>query len=109
MTALIAGNWKMNGLAEDARGLAEALKGLGAEAQPAADILVCPPFPYLGLVAQVLAGSRIALGAQDCHGAASGAHTGDTASDHNDIISAGDTDLIGFAEIFHFLHPPGSL
>ena len=80
MTALIAGNWKMNGLAEDARALAEALKGLSAEARPAADILVCPPFPYLGLVAQVLAGSRIALGAQDCHSAASGAHTGDTAA-----------------------------
>jgi len=80
MRALIAGNWKMNGLGEDAKALAEALKGLAEGGQPACDLLVCPPFPYLGLVAQALAGSRIAVGGQDCHGATSGAHTGDTAA-----------------------------
>ncbi len=80
MRALIAGNWKMNGLGEDARALAEALKALSAESQPEADILVCPPFPYLGVVAQALSGSRIALGGQDCHRAGGGAHTGDTAA-----------------------------
>jgi triosephosphate isomerase len=80
MRALIAGNWKMNGLAKDARALADGLKALGEGAQLSCDLLVCPPFPYLGLVAQALAGSRIALGGQDCHSAASGAHTGDTAA-----------------------------
>ncbi len=80
MRALIAGNWKMNGLAGDAKALAAGLKALSGEAELAADLLVCPPFPYLGLVAQELAGSRIALGGQDCHGATSGAHTGDTAA-----------------------------
>jgi len=80
MRALIAGNWKMNGLGDDAKALAEALKGLAEGGQPACDLLVCPPFPYLGLVAQALAGSRIAVGGQDCHGATSGAHTGDTAA-----------------------------
>lgn len=80
MRALIAGNWKMNGLAEDAKALAAELKDLSAETELAVDLLVCPPFPYLGLVAQELAGSRIALGGQDCHGGNSGAHTGDTAA-----------------------------
>lgn len=80
MRALIAGNWKMNGLAENAKALAEGLKGLAEAGQPSCDLLVCPPFPYLGLVAQTLAGSRIALGGQDCHSANSGAHTGDTAA-----------------------------
>jgi triosephosphate isomerase len=80
MRALIAGNWKMNGLAEDAKALAAGLKALSGEAELPADLLVCPPFPYLGLVAQELAGSRISLGGQDCHGATSGAHTGDTAA-----------------------------
>ncbi|MGF1631138.1 MAG: triose-phosphate isomerase [Kiloniellaceae bacterium] len=79
MRALIAGNWKMNGLAEDARALAEALKALGKGPQLSCDLLVCPPFPYLALVAEALAGSRITLGGQDCHSVASGAHTGDTA------------------------------
>jgi triosephosphate isomerase len=80
MRALIAGNWKMNGLAEDARALAEGLKAFGDAGRLSCDLLVCPPFPYLGLVAQTLAGSRIALGGQDCHSVPSGAHTGDTAA-----------------------------
>ncbi|GAB4394527.1 MAG: triose-phosphate isomerase [Kiloniellaceae bacterium] len=80
MKALIAGNWKMNGLGESARALAEGLKAVSAEQELSAELLVCPPFPYLGLVAQALAGSRIALGGQDCHSATSGAHTGDTAA-----------------------------
>jgi triosephosphate isomerase (TIM) len=80
MRALIAGNWKMNGLSEAARSLASALKARAEGGQLACDLLVCPPFPYLALVAQELAGSRIALGGQDCHGAHAGAHTGDTAA-----------------------------
>ena len=80
MRALIAGNWKMNGLTENAKALAEGLKGLAEAGQPSCDLLVCPPFPYLGLVAQTLAGTRIAVGGQDCHSANSGAHTGDTAA-----------------------------
>ncbi|MEO3430083.1 triose-phosphate isomerase [Pelagibius sp. CAU 1746] len=80
MRALIAGNWKMNGLTEDAKALAAGLKALDGQGESSAELLVCPPFPYLGLVAQQLAGSRIALGGQDCHGAAAGAHTGDTAA-----------------------------
>jgi triosephosphate isomerase len=42
-----------------------------------ADILICPPATLLGAAAAMLAGSRIWLGAQDCHAAKSGAHTGD--------------------------------
>jgi triosephosphate isomerase len=80
MRALIAGNWKMNGLAKDAKSLAAALKEKAEGAQLDCDLLVCPPFPYLGQVAQELAGCRISLGGQDCHAAGSGAHTGDTAA-----------------------------
>jgi len=70
----------MNGLAEDAKSLAGKLKALAEGAQLSCDLLVCPPFPYLALVAQALAGSRVAIGGQDCHSASSGAHTGDTAA-----------------------------
>ena len=75
---LIAGNWKMNG----SRALtAELLAGLKAlqvgRPDLAADLLVCPPSPYLTLAADLLRGSAIALGAQDCHTKPSGAHTGD--------------------------------
>lgn len=93
---LIAGNWKMNGLVADGVALAEALAALArphgelppdaaAEVPPdvsaalPCDILVCPPFTLIDRVAQVLAGTRIAVGGQDCHAEASGAHTGDVA------------------------------
>jgi triosephosphate isomerase len=75
---LIAGNWKMNGLREDARALAKSV----AEGAAAVDatLLVCPPFPLLAPVGEVLAGSGVLLGAQDCHSAQSGAHTGDVSA-----------------------------
>jgi triosephosphate isomerase len=75
---LIAGNWKMNGLGRDASTLAEGVRAGAAGLM--AELLVCPPFPYLALVGQALAGSAVALGAQDCHAAAKGAHTGDVAA-----------------------------
>jgi triosephosphate isomerase len=78
---LIAGNWKMNG----SRALTgDLLKGLialrNAKSDLPVDLLVCPPAPFLGQAAQLLQGSGIALGAQDCHTKASGAHTGDVAA-----------------------------
>ncbi len=75
MRQLIAGNWKMNGLTEQAAGIAGPLRhgaeGLGC------DLLVCPPATLIARVADILAGSGIAVGGQDCHAKASGAHTGD--------------------------------
>src|SRR6266705_1481411 len=42
----------------------------------AVTVAVCPPFPWLAAVAEVLKGSRSALGAQDCHFEKEGAFTG---------------------------------
>ncbi len=76
---LIAGNWKMNLDREGATALARDLVGaVGAAA--AFELAVCPPAPYLLPVAEALAGSLVALGAQDCHAAAAGAHTGDVSA-----------------------------
>jgi triosephosphate isomerase (TIM) len=75
MPQLIAGNWKMHGLTAEAVALAQ---GVAAGAPGAAcELLVCPPFVHLQAVAQVLSGSPVALGGQDCHHAKQGAHTGD--------------------------------
>lgn len=73
---LVAGNWKMNGSLAMAGALVEALKARQGDV----DLLVCPPFPYLAAVGAALKGSKLALGAQDCHASASGAHTGDVAA-----------------------------
>ncbi len=75
---LIAGNWKMNGSRASTRSLLQGLVGLrAAKPELAVDLLVCPPAPYLSMAQGLLDGSGIALGAQDCHSKASGAHTGD--------------------------------
>jgi triosephosphate isomerase len=75
MRQLIAGNWKMNGLTEDAAAIVAPLRA-GA-AGLACDLLVCPPFTQIVPVAKILAGSPIAVGGQDCHVNEKGAHTGD--------------------------------
>ena len=77
---LIAGNWKMNGLLASGRGLARGLVAELAGQAPACDFLVCPPFHLLMPVAEELAGSPVLLGAQDCHSAEKGAHTGDVSA-----------------------------
>jgi triosephosphate isomerase len=75
MRHLIAGNWKMNGLWAEARAIVTPLREAAAELP--AELLVCPPATVLAQVAGLLAGSAVAVGAQDCHAAAAGAHTGD--------------------------------
>ena len=77
---LIAGNWKMNGLREDAASLVGALAAKHAADAPRCDVVVCPPATLLAATRDLLAGSGIALGAQDCHPAEHGAHTGDVAA-----------------------------
>jgi triosephosphate isomerase len=75
---LIAGNWKMHGLRADGLALArEVAAGAGAVA---AELLVCPPFTLIAAVAEALAGTTVAVGGQDCHARAKGAHTGDVAA-----------------------------
>lgn len=72
----VAGNWKMNTTAASAESLASALvQKLGNEDR--VEIAVCPPFPYLSRVGAKLAGSKIALGAQNCHPDNKGAFTGE--------------------------------
>src|SRR6266581_3585801 len=74
-TKLVAGNWKMNGLRAEGLALARALRERAKE-RHACELLVCPPATLLALVAEVLNGSGIALGGQDCHPSATGAFTG---------------------------------
>ncbi|WP_203074128.1 triose-phosphate isomerase [Falsiroseomonas ponticola] len=77
---LIAGNWKMHGTLREAAALAEAVRaGAVAEALPA-ELLVCPPFLHVQVLAAAMLGQPVAVGAQDCHAAAKGAHTGDIAA-----------------------------
>jgi triosephosphate isomerase len=75
---LVAGNWKMNGFTAS---LAEASALAAAHPSPACDVLLCPPATLIASMAAALAGTAVAVGGQDCHAAASGAHTGDLAAE----------------------------
>ena len=79
--ALIAGNWKMNGLTATALAEAKALAETLAANPHKAQVAICPPATLLAPLAASLAGSDILLGGQDCHAKASGAHTGDIAAE----------------------------
>jgi triosephosphate isomerase len=72
---IVAGNWKMHLLKAEAVGFCrELLRGLE---RPAPEVILFPSFPLLPPVVQELAGSEVAVGAQDLHPADRGAHTGD--------------------------------
>jgi triosephosphate isomerase len=75
-TRLIAGNWKMNGLRAEGLALAGELAQRAKASRLDCELLVCPPATLLTLVAEVLQGSGIGLGGQDCHAAPNGAFTG---------------------------------
>ncbi len=84
---LVAGNWKMNGLRADGTALARdlarrAITAAGPGGDPlGCDLLICPPATILSCVQPELTGSGIALGGQDCHAEAKGAHTGDISAE----------------------------
>jgi triosephosphate isomerase len=77
-TPLIAGNWKMNGLASsiaEARAVAE---GVGATC---VRVAICPPALLIPKMSEALAGSQVLVGGQDAHWDDAGAFTGDISAE----------------------------
>ncbi len=77
MRKLAAGNWKMNGLRADGVTLAKALAAHAGREKLHCEVVICPPATILQPIGETLKGSGVALGAQNCHAAPSGAHTGE--------------------------------
>lgn len=81
MRKLIAGNWKMNGLSSSFETLNALLDGLSDDPESEqAEALICPPFTLIGAFAARCKGTKLKIGAQNCHAAKSGAHTGDVSA-----------------------------
>jgi triosephosphate isomerase len=79
---LVAGNWKMNGLSAALGEAQQVRKRLGdPDFAAGVDVMICPPAPLIGQLAREAAGTRLLVGAQDCHWEARGAHTGDIAAE----------------------------
>jgi triosephosphate isomerase len=76
---LIAGNWKMNGLALQLRDV-ETVASAAAAAPRNADILICVPATLVARAVGVASG-RLEIGGEDCHTARAGAFTGDVSAE----------------------------
>ena len=72
----VAGNWKMNTNRASAVALAEGV-AKGAASVDRVDLAVCPPSCYLEAVGRAIAGSNVALGAQNMYHQPDGAFTGE--------------------------------
>ena len=77
---LVIANWKMHGDQQANKALVVALL-TELEQQPGrGGCVLCPPYPYLGQVGELLKQSAVTLGAQDCSHSESGAYTGEVAA-----------------------------
>ena len=76
---LIAGNWKLHKTVRESVQHARDLRNKLAAAHDA-EVMVAPVYTALYAVHEALEGSRIALGAQDCHWEAQGAFTGEVSA-----------------------------
>ena len=91
MRYLIAGNWKMNGLAgslDEAAAIADGAR----EAAERVDVMLCPPATLIERMRRRTEGTRLLIGGQDCHAGAAGAHTGDVSAEM--LADAGATAVI---------------
>jgi len=77
---LIAGNWKMNGLKASAAELGRIIQG-GGDLWRKADLMICQPATQLVTFSVVALGSKLQIGAQDCHAEREGAYTGDISAE----------------------------
>ena len=73
---LLAGNWKMNHLREDALRFAEALTPV-VDRWADVDVVLFPPTTLLSTLSRALAGTGVRLGGQTCHWEREGAFTGE--------------------------------
>jgi triosephosphate isomerase (TIM) len=82
----------MNGTGASLAEIGSLIDRLQSSPVPAVDVLVCPPATLLFLARELMRDSGVALGAQDCHALASGAHTGDISAEM--LADAGATAII---------------
>ncbi len=95
---IVAGNWKMNKTADEALALtSEVTAMVNAEITGNVLVVLCPPALYLTTAKAYITGSKLALGAQNCHEKESGAYTGELSAPM--LASAGVTHvLVGHSE-----------
>lgn len=78
---LIAGNWKMNMLRQDAQALTAEIIGMLDDEEPrGVRVVLFPAFIHIGLLVSQTQGSSVLIGAQDCSVHNNGAYTGEVSA-----------------------------
>lgn len=72
---IVAGNWKMNTTTEEGKSLVKAL--LEGKYPSDVEVIINPPFIHLSELKNMISGSVIKIGAQNCSDKKSGAYTGE--------------------------------
>ena len=80
-TKIVAGNWKMNTVVSEGKELVDGILSKLSTVPSDVQLIVAPPFTHLSEVATKLAGSSIALAAQNCADHEKGAYTGEVSVD----------------------------
>ena len=75
-TPIVGGNWKLHTTRDEARSLLRELRDR-LDGLDGVEVVICPPAPWLGDAAELLAGSTLAVGAQNVYWEADGAFTGE--------------------------------
>jgi triosephosphate isomerase len=75
---LAAGNWKMNGISANLTEVQTLIDTyLSGLDDTQTDVVICPPAPLIDRMRHMIGGAALSVGAQTCHAAPNGAHTGD--------------------------------
>ena len=85
---IVAGNWKMNTLPDEAARLAQAVSGCSPQSG-AVTVVLIPPFVHLGEVARIVAGTGATVGAQNCYVEKKGAFTGEISAEMLAAVGCG--------------------
>ncbi len=95
---IIAANWKMNKVREDAKSFVSEFLPLMGDFDPQkADVVLLPPFLSLSVVAEATRDSSVAVGAQDFFWEPKGAYTGEVSTQM--LVDVGCTyALVGHSE-----------
>ena len=78
--SIVAANWKLNGSLDMAKSLVSAINQ-HCHTQSGVDAIICPPYPYLDTVKQIMTANNVFLGAQNAAQHESGAYTGEVSAE----------------------------
>ncbi|QDT98354.1 triose-phosphate isomerase [Gimesia aquarii] len=99
---LVAGNWKMNTTKDSGSQLAQALAAEVPKEKTAVEVLVCPPFPYLSTIGDIVNGTGVGFGAQNCYHESPGAFTGEISTEMLSDVGCRSV-ILGHSERRHIL------